>query len=39
MKRANSGARSADQWGFAELASEPWGPFGRGWVLKDFPLK
>jgi carboxypeptidase Q len=37
MKRANEWTRDKmKEWGMANAALEAWGPFGRGWSLKDF---
>ena len=37
MKRANEWTRDQlAKWGLQNAHLEPWGPFGRGWVLKDF---
>jgi hypothetical protein len=37
MKRANEWTRDQlTKWGLKNAQLEPWGPFGRGWVLKDF---
>jgi hypothetical protein len=37
MKRANDWTRDQlTKWGLQNAHLEPWGPFGRGWVLKDF---
>lgn len=37
MKRANEWTRDQlTKWGLQNAHLEPWGPFGRGWVLKDF---
>ncbi len=37
MKRANEWTRDQlTKWGLQNSHLEPWGPFGRGWVLKGF---
>src|SRR6476619_5391006 len=37
MKRANEWTRDQlTKWGLQNAHLESWGPFGRGWVLKDF---
>jgi carboxypeptidase Q len=37
MKRANEWTRDQlTKWGLQNARLEPWGPFGRGWVLKSF---
>jgi hypothetical protein len=37
MRRANEWTRDKlAQWGLQNAKLEPWGPFGRGWVLKRF---
>src|SRR4030095_4364480 len=37
MKRANEWTRDQlAKWGLQNAHLEAWGPFGRGWVLKDF---
>src|SRR5678816_3603818 len=37
MKRANEWTRDQlTKWGLQKAHLESWGPFGRGWVLKDF---
>jgi carboxypeptidase Q len=37
MKRANDWTRDQlSKWGLQNAHLESWGPFGRGWVLKDF---
>ncbi|MCM3874164.1 MAG: M20/M25/M40 family metallo-hydrolase [Pyrinomonadaceae bacterium] len=37
MKRANEWTRDQlTKWGLQNAHLEPWGPFGRGWVLKEF---
>ena len=37
MKRANDWTRDQlAKWGLQNAHLEPWGPFGRGWVLKSF---
>jgi carboxypeptidase Q len=37
MKRANEWTRDKlAEWGLQNAHLEPWGPFGRGWELKDF---
>lgn len=37
MKRANEWTRETlAKWGLQNAKLEPWGPFGRGWELKDF---
>src|SRR5687767_3668358 len=37
MKRANEWTRDKlAEWGLANAKLEPWGPFGRGWVLRGF---
>lgn len=37
MKRANEWTRDQlTKWGLQNSHLEPWGPFGRGWVLKSF---
>jgi carboxypeptidase Q len=37
MKRANEWTRDQmTKWGLQNARLEPWGPFGRGWILKKF---
>jgi hypothetical protein len=40
MKRANEWTRDTmAKWGMANAKLEAWGPFGRGWSLKDFSAR